>query len=133
MQTQDINGANVTASEVSPIQGTELTTDEIQDQLTDQQSPEQRNEEIRAAQKPAPKKMVGVRLSSKAKDAPYPNGPLMEGITNFGMHSVEIPNKEAQIAGFEMPEDVAGEFVAQYRQFKFDVKKGEDVPNISIK
>lgn len=55
---------------------------------------------------------------------------LAEGVTNVGMKSFALPSVEEQLQGFYVEDP--GVFVGQFRQYKFLVRKGEDVPSIVI-
>lgn len=56
---------------------------------------------------------------------------LPEGLVNIGMVSIEIPNTEAQAAGFYSKD--AGVLVAQFSQYKFIQTKGDrNVPSVTI-
>lgn len=62
---------------------------------------------------------------SRSEDA------LPEGLVNIGMVSIEIPDAEAQAAGFYAKD--AGVLVAQFPQYKFIAVKGDrNVPSITI-
>lgn len=71
-------------------------------------------------------KTVRIRLSSKRKAEA-----LNPGITNMGMSHVVMPDFETQLKGFDVPKEIGGMVVDQFSQYKFDVKKGEDVPSVS--
>ena len=57
---------------------------------------------------------------------------LPEGLTNIGMVAVELPDAEGQAAGFYLPQEQAAVLIAQFRQFKFFVKKGQATPPVRI-
>jgi hypothetical protein len=56
---------------------------------------------------------------------------LTPGVTNIGNTTVIVPEVEQQLAGFKV--DEPGVFVTQFRQFKFWVKKGDNVPPATLK
>lgn len=70
---------------------------------------------------------ANVKLSADAADLALPEGQL-----NIGTCGMKIPSKAQQLAGFRLSKEQAARLVAQFRQFKFFVDKGQAAPPVKI-
>jgi hypothetical protein len=62
----------------------------------------------------------------------HPEGPLPEGLVNIGNIGIVMPDTDSQESGFYVPAEEASVLVAQFRQFKFMVDKGQKTPSVRI-
>lgn len=110
-----------------------LAADDPPTEIREESFDDLREEEalVNEAQAPAtepeyvPPENANVALSKNATDKA-----LNEGKVSIGMKDVDIPSKEAQIAGFYT--EHAGELVAQFPQFKFKQRKGTPTQSVKI-
>lgn len=72
-------------------------------------------------------KRPNVVLSSDRK-----NQALPEGLVNIGNVGIVLPDPATQGKGFYLKPDDAAVLVAQFRQFKFLVNKGQATPPVKI-